>query len=176
MRRCPSAFLLLALCFFCSCAGAYKNSYVVGTTVKEFVDETHQVYDTQAHKQLATCDPDRNPDSRVETQGDMDACMGPAFRLSTQDKVVQALAVYRAVAIAFTAVMLGCEPPDDIPTDPEATPPKVYAATCVKKTFTDKELRVWRSKLLEAAIEALRSFPEADEKVQKLESLLGVLR
>lgn len=167
--------LFFALCFLCSCAGAYKNTYIAGTTVKTFVTETHEVYDVQANKKLAECDPDRNPDSRVETQKDMDECMGPAHKLSTQDHIVQALAVYRAVAIAFTAVMLGCKPPEDVSTDPEATPPKVYAATCIKKTFTDAELRAWRGKLVEAALEALKSFPEAEEKVKKLESLLGGL-
>lgn len=176
MNRRPIFFsILIALVFFVAgCAGTYKNTYVVGTTVKTFVEETHDVYDVQANQRLAKCDPSVNPNSSVETKGDMDECMGPAFKLDTQDKIVQALSIYRAVAIAFTAVMLGCEPPE-ISEDPsdDDQPPKVYAATCVKRTFTDKELRAWRGKLVEAAFEALRSFPEAEDKIEKLEGLLG---
>lgn len=166
--------LFLALAFVLSgCAhGAYKVTYTAGATTTQFVKEAHTVYDDEANARLDKCDPERNPDNGVKTQADFDECMGPAYTVEAQDKVVQALAIYNATMTLFSAVMLGCEPPP-MPADPTETKPKFDAATCAKRTFTDKELRAWRAKVIDAAFEALAVFPDADAKVKKLSGLVG---
>lgn len=148
------------------CAGAtYKHTYVAGSVASNFVNEAHAVYDDQAQAKLAACDPSVNPASTVKTKGEFDTCMTAAYSVKTQDAIVKALAVYVAFATAFTAVMLGCEP--------NADGTKVNAATCVKRTYSDAELREWRGKLVAAAFDALESFPDADAKVRDLGRLLG---
>ena len=164
MRKFTSLILVLAF-MLTGCAGAYKNTYVTGATVKTFVTESHSEYDERVQAKLDECDPERNPDSPVKTKTDFDECMTKPFSVKTQEAIVAALAIYKAVATAFSAVMLGCEPNED------GTP--VKAATCAKRTFTDAELREWRGKIIDAAIEALRQFPDAEDKINNLTKLVG---
>lgn len=148
-----------------SCAGAYKSTYVVGATVQTFITEAHKEYDERVHTQLEKCDPQHNEESTVKTKEDFDRCMTPAFGVSTQKSVLKALAAYNAVATSFSLVMLGCEPVLEVKT--------LNAATCVKKTFTSSELRSWRGKLVTAALEALRAFPNSEQRTNELMSLVG---
>lgn len=171
MRQATILITLLALLTGCASASAYKRAYITGSTVKTFVEEAHSSYDKRAQAQLAKCDPDKNPESKVATQVEFDACMTKPFELPTQEAIVRALAIYRAVAVMFTAVMLGCEPPP-MPADLEAPLPEVDVTTCVARTFTDAELRAWRGKVVDAAITALRQFPDADKLVTRLTTLV----
>ena len=158
--------LTFVLLLVTSCAGKqYKRTYVAGAVTKEFVTEAHGIYDAQANKKLATCDPSANPDSKVTTKGELDACLGDAYKKSTQEKIVQALGTYNTLAIAYTAVMLGCEPNED--------GSKVTAVTCIKKVYSDDDLREWRGKLVASAIELLELFPDAKALTNQLNRLVG---
>lgn len=161
-----NALLVLALAVpSTGCAhGAYRTSYAAGATAKVFVEEAHGIYDEEANDALAGC-VEKKDAGEVATQKQMDECLGPAYMKATQEKIVQALALYKTAAVAFSAVMLGCEP------DPEGKP--VKAATCVKRTFTDAELRQWRSELVSSAFDVIELFPNAEKQVKKLDMLLG---
>lgn len=155
-----------AALFTLGCSGfTYKRAYATGAITSEFINESHDVYDDHAREQLAKCDPEVNPESGVKTKGDFDKCMTPKYSVAVQDGIVKALAIYTAFATAYTAVLLGCEP--------NADGSRVNAATCVKRTYSDAELREWRGKLVAAALEALSEFPDADAKVRDLTRLLG---
>lgn len=161
-----NALLVLALAApSVGCAhGTYKTSYTIGATTKVFVEESHGIYDEEANDALAGC-LEKKEAGEVTTQKQMDECLGPFFKKDTQEKVVAALAIYKVAAVAFSAVMLGCEP------DPDGKP--VKAATCVKRTFTDAELRKWRSELITAAFDVIELFPEAEKQMKKLDMLIG---
>lgn len=160
-----AAFLfLLSLVSGCATT-AYKRAYVTGAIASDFITEAHGVYDDLAKGQLAKCDPSINPESPVATKADFDACMTDTYSVKTQDAIVKALAVYTAIATAYTAVMMGCEP--------NADGTKVNAATCVKRTYSAEELRAWRGKLVTAAFAALATFPDAEAKTKNLGRLLG---
>lgn len=166
MHRYTTTLFTLILLFVTACAhGHYKRAYIAGAVTKEFVTEAHGVYDERANEKLAECDPAQNPDSEVKTKKDLDACLTDAYKKSTQEKIVQALGVYKALAIAYTAVMLGCEPNED--------GTQVNATTCAKKVYSDDELREWRGKLVDAAVELLELFPDAGKLVNRYTQLVG---
>ena len=162
MRTFTSLIVAAAL-VLTGCAGAYKTTYIAGATAKTFITEAHGEYDNRVQTQLAICEPETNV--AITTKGEFDTCMGTVYGIATQEKIVQALAVYTATATAFSAVMLGCQP--------NADGTAVSAATCIKKTFTDAELRSWRGKIIAAATEALRYFPDAEAKIASLTGLIG---
>lgn len=166
MIRYTTTLLAFVLLVVIGCASSpYKRAYIAGSVTKEFVTETHSVYDERANDRLAVCDPAQNSASKVTNKREMDACMTDWYKKSTQEKVVQALGVYNTLAIGMTAVMLGCEPNED--------GTKVSAATCAKKIYSDDELREWRGKLVAAAIEVLNLFPDAKKLTNRLSSLVG---
>lgn len=144
---------------------AQRSAYIVGSTVKTFIDEVHAEYDSRVQAKLAECDPQLNPKSTVSTKSELDVCMTPPYAYKAQEAVVGGLAVYVAVSTTFSAVLIGCQPSAD------GTP--VHASTCIKKLATDDELRAWRSKIVYAAMQVLRYFPDAEQKTAQLAMLVG---
>lgn len=139
------------------CVTGYRAAYITGSVTKEFVTTEHARYDEQAQNKLAQCDPDRNPDSGVETKADFDACMTPQYSEATQEKIVQALGVYKAAAEAASGVLLAVDP----------------ARGGGKLTAEQKaELKKSIQATVAAAVEALSLFPEGEKLAKKLEALL----
>lgn len=141
-----------------ACAGGYRAAYVTGAVTKEFVTTEHARYDEQARNKLEQCDPEKNPDNGVETKADFDECMTPQYSEATQEKIVQALGVYKAAAEAASGVLLAVDP----------------ARGGGKKLTTEQkaELRKSVEATVAAAIEALSLFPEGEKLAKKLEALL----
>lgn len=145
---------------FGSCAASYKATYFAGTTARTLIDEAQEQYSSMLHERIRFCDPNQNPNIWVETQKDFYNCLGPEFSIETQEKIVQALGSYTLAANAMSAVMIGCRPDDGV----KIVDPK----TCVKNTFTAKETRVYRAKLIQAAKDVLELFPGAERRIKRL--------
>jgi len=163
------AIAICAAVALTGCASAYKNTYTVAAVTKSVVDEAHLTYSNQLNQQLNECDPQRNPDSKVTNKGELDECMGPAFKKDTVDAVTSAVSAYYWSSVVASAVLSGCEIPEKVEgEEPKPIDPK----TCVKRAFTDDEFKEQRKLIIDSSIEFLELIPEGNKTIDKLKKLL----
>ncbi len=143
--------LAVALVAATGCASKFKTAYVGGAVAKEFVTESHQVYSDELNVKYDECDPAKNPDSGVKTKTDLDECVGDAFKQSTHDKIVKALAAYKAAATVLTAILVKHQ----------------------GGGATDEELKKAWVDVRAAAFVLLEELPKAGELTKRLKALLG---
>ena len=163
MNKCLAGLALCTAVTVGCATTAYKRNYIIGSSAVAFIETGASEYNDRANNRLDECNPETNPESKVSTKSEFDACMGP-YNVKVQTKIVQALGSLRALATAYSAVMLGCVP--------NADGTKV-GASCVKKVYTTKELREWRGKIVGAAFDAVTAFPDAASKTSALTNLIG---
>jgi hypothetical protein len=137
--------IVFSIVLLSGCAGSYRSAYLAGAATKEFVAQAYDLYGAELNRRLDGCDPSTN--AAVRTREALDACLGPFFRDADNEKVVAAIASYRAAAAALSAVML-------------------------REGATGEEISAAWGAAYDAAVEALMRLPEGAERVRKLASML----
>lgn len=136
--------LIGAMLVLSACAGQWKNTYVGGAAVKEFVTHTHKIaWSDPLNERANKCE----TDAAVASVKEYDACLSPYDR---NDEVLKALKVYEIAAHSLTAALL-------------ATAPEGVGA--IEREVLREEYR----KLLRAARELIALFPEAEKYAKQLE-------
>lgn len=136
MRR-----LLLAPLLLTGCLNAHNKAYVAGSVANQITTQAHGVYDKAANARITECDPEANSD--VTTKTEFDECLGPFVH---NDKVVEALTIYKAAASALFAVLSA----------PEST---------------DAQKESARREAIDAALDALALIPDAKKYVDQLREI-----
>lgn len=131
------------------CAGTYLNTYRAAAITRDTVTEAHKaLWSGPLNERADECERDLGEDYSLE---EIDACMKP-YTLDNNDKVVKALAAYRAAASTLSAILIAAEK------NPEGL---------------DKEaLRDALGQTLDAAKDLIALFPEAQQWLDRLEMLL----
>lgn len=136
----------------CAHGDPYLNTYRGAVITKEIVTEAHAIgWSDPLRERAQECDTEAN-----DTVAKLDECMAPYTR-ENNDKVVKALASYKAAASALTTILVAAEK------NPEGL---------------DRDaLRSAMDDTLKAARELVALFPEANEWLGRLEMLLkGLLK